>query len=298
MHPVFLQIGPFALRYYSLMIILAVILASLFGIREAKRRGLDPNKLLDFILYTVVFGIVGARIYYVIFELGNYTSRYPWKAGDLIQGPGGWFASLNGTLPYEFFAIWHGGLAIHGGLIGGIITAIILSKRWKLDFWTMCDTMAPFIILGQACGRIGNLMNGDAHGTRTDLPWGLMFPDNTPAAQDMITRFGTNCPVHPTMIYEFIWNLTGFFILYKLRLKKWASGVIICSYFIYYSIGRFFIEMFRGDSLMFGPMKMAQFIGVCIILTAIGVIIYRVESAKKAKESVINPEPVKKIASE
>ena len=282
MQPLFLQIGNFSLRYYSLMYLLAVILAGMFVIREYKRLGLDYTKIPDLILYAFVFGILGARIYYVTFEFANYI-RLPWSFGDFSHGLGGFFGSLNGTLPCEFIAIWHGGLAIHGGLIGGILTAYILCRKWKLHFWQTLDIFAPFLILGQACGRIGNLMNGDAHGVRTDLPWGIQFPDNTPAGQDMIMHYGQNYPVHPTMIYEFIWNLLGFIILYKLRLKKWASGVMICLYFIYYSIGRFFIEGVRGDSLMMGPLKMAQFIGLVIILVAAGVIYYRIKYSKDEK---------------
>lgn len=285
MHPILIQIGPLAIRYYSLMIILGVILGSMLAVREAKRRGLDPNKVLDFILYAVIAGILCARIYYVAFEFHNYTTRYQWGFGNFSQGLGLWFQSLNGTLPYEFIAIWHGGLAIHGGLIGGLFVAIFLSIKWKINFWELGDTLAPFTLLGQACGRIGNLMNGDAHGIRTDLPWGLIFPMDTPAAQDMIARYSANYPVHPTMIYEFIWNLIGFVILYKLRLKKWASGVLFCCYFIYYSIGRTVIEMFRGDSLMLGSLKMAQFIGIVIIFICVGIILYRVEKEKKNQNS-------------
>ncbi len=245
MHPVLFEFGPIEIRFYGLMYVVAILVGLSLIKREARRKmiGLSDEEITNFVLWVVVGGIVGARLYYVIFNWGFY-SRYP------------------GEIP----AIWHGGLAIHGGLLGGISVAYLYLKKKGIPFWRMADTVAPAIILGQAFGRFGNFMNGDAHGVPTDLPWGIKFPPESVAGRDTIARYGKNLPLHPTMLYEMVLNLSIFFFLwFYLRRRKAKDGFVFATYLVLYSAGRFFIESFRADSLMVGPLRVAQVVSLLLV---------------------------------
>lgn len=274
MHPIFLQVGPLAIRYYSLMIIMGVIAATLFAQREARRRGWDPDMLIDYALYVVIGGILGSRIYYVIFQWPQYREHLA-----------------------EIPKIWHGGLAIHGGWLAGLLVTYFFARTKNLSFWEMADVMAPLLLLGQAFGRIGNLMNGDAHGIPTQLPWGIRFPANTAAffdtsiPKDPILRDHT-VPLHPTMIYENLWNITGFLILWAVRKKPWPTGTHFALTLVWSGIGRAIIESFRGDSLMLGNLKMAQFIGILMVTVAIGIILYRLEEERRHPGATVQSRPL------
>ena len=248
MHPVLFRFGPIEIRFYGLMYVAAILAGSYLIEKEAKRKGLplSSDEVMNFILVTVVGGILGARIYYVLFNLGYYTS-----------------------FPSEIPAVWHGGLAIHGGLIGGILFAWLYLRRKKAPFWRMADSVAPALILGQAFGRFGNFLNGDAHGRPTTLPWGIVFPPESIAG----TEF-PNTPTHPTMLYEMIINLGIFSILwFALRKKGAKDGFIFALYIIMYSSGRFFVEYFRADSLMLGEIRAAQVLSLILIALAGSVMI-------------------------
>lgn len=225
------------------MYVIAILVGLSLIKKEVRRKGIDllDENVTDFLLWTVVGGIIGARIYYVIFN---------WE-----------FYSLH---PREIPAVWHGGLAIHGGLIGGFTAAYIYLKRARIPFWRMADACAPSIILGQALGRFGNFMNGDAHGVPTDLPWGVVFPKGSIAGDQF-----PNTPTHPTMLYELVINLSIFlFLWFVLRKRSYKDGFIFATYIILYSAGRFFVEAFRADSLMLGPLRAAQVASIILIIIA------------------------------
>ena len=165
-------------------------------------------------------------------------------------------------------AVWHGGLAIHGALIGGLVSTAIYARRNGLDFWYWADILAPGIILGQAIGRWGNYMNQEAFGGPTRLPWGIYIePAKRPVEWAGFSRF------HPTFLYESLWNLIGFGVLIYLSRRQtakpasWPNGSIFLSYAVYYSIGRFFIEGMRTDSLMLGPIRVAQLVSLAVIIS-------------------------------
>ena len=228
------------------MIIIGIV-AGIFIIRSnMKFKGYNPDVVLDFIVYLVPAGIIGARIYYVIFNWGYYSR-------NLIEIP----------------AIWHGGLAIHGAIIAGVLTCWLFTRRQSFSFWELADSTAPGIILGQTFGRFGNFMNGDAHGVPTNLPWGMIFPAGTPAGNEY-----PNTPIHPVMLYELIINFSIFLFLWSIRKKKLPDGTHLLLYLSLYSIGRFFVEFLRGDSLMLGPLRMAQVIGVAIVIGS-SLLLYR-----------------------
>ncbi|MCK5237052.1 MAG: prolipoprotein diacylglyceryl transferase [Deltaproteobacteria bacterium] len=260
MHPVIFTIGSFELRFYGLMYVIAIIIGSFLLRSEVRRKGiaLSDDETLNFLMWVIIGGIVGARIYYVIFNLGYYMDY-----------------------PVEIPAVWHGGLAIHGGIIGGLVAGVIYLKRKSVSFWPMADACAPVLIQGQCFGRIGNFMNGDAHGMPTDMPWGIVF-----SAESIAGREFPGIPLHPTMLYELILNFSIFLFLWLfMRKREYKSGFVFALYIALYSGGRFFVEIFRADSLMIGPLKTAQVISIALVLGAVLVILTKKLYFRKAEEA-------------
>lgn len=244
MHPILFEYGPIQIRFYGLMYVVAILVGSYLIKKEVKRRGvkLTDDDVMNFILWAVLGGIIGARLYYVVFNLNYYLAN-----------------------PKEIPAVWHGGLAFHGGLIGGIIFAYAYLKRHGIKFWKMADVVAPAIILGQAFGRFGNFMNGDAHGMPTTMPWGIIFPPESIAGAEF-----PNIPLHPVMLYEMAINSSIFFFLWLyLKNRKHKDGFVFAVYLLLYSIGRFIVENFRADSLMLGYLRTAQVVSISVAVAAV-----------------------------
>lgn len=244
MHPILFEFGPIQIRFYGLMYVIAILAGSFLIKREVRRKGikLTEDDVMNFILWSVLGGIVGARIYYIAFNWDYYSA-------NLRDIP----------------AVWHGGLAIHGGLIGGILVAYIYLKQRGISFWKMADSVAPAIILGQAFGRFGNFMNGDAHGRPTAMPWGIVFPPGSIAGREF-----PNIPLHPTMLYEMAINISIFLILwFGLRNREHKNGFIFAAYLMLYSLGRFVVESFRADSLMMGPIRAAQAVSLTLAVATL-----------------------------
>jgi|SRR3712207_6520117 len=218
--------------WYGIFIAVGMMLAVFISTREAKRLGYDENYVMDLCLFMIPIGIIGARLYYVIFSWQDY-------AGSLV----------------EIVNIRGGGLAIHGGIIGGLLTVLVYSRLKKLDFFKMVDIVVLGLPLAQAIGRWGNFVNQEAHGGPTDLPWGIMVDGQK---------------VHPTFLYESVWDFLLFVLLMRLRKTKKYQGELLAVYMVVYSLGRFFIEGLRTDSLMFGPIRMAQFVSILGICMGIG----------------------------
>lgn len=257
MHPILFQVGPVTVRWYGLMYVIAIIVGIFLTRYLVKRRGLaiSLDDILDFVLITIPIAIIFARLYYVAFQWNSYYSLHP---GDIYK-------------------IWQGGLAIHGGLIGGALALWIFARWKKFSYWQFADMVVPAVILGQALGRFGNFMNGDAYGTPTNLPWGLYFPAKSPAGQRYCPgTLSDTCqiPLHPTMLYELIGNLMIFGILWWLSRKRFRAGFLTSVYLILYSALRFVVEIFRGDSLYYpgfwfiapDTLKAAQVISVLLIV--------------------------------
>lgn len=243
--PLVLQIGPLSIRWYGLLFATGVLLGTWLAQREAVRRGEDPEELLNVIVCGVMIGLIGARLYYVLFNWSYYSSN-----------------------PLKILAVWEGGLAIHGGLLFGGLSAVIYSVRKRLPVLTYLDIMAPSAPLGQAIGRWGNFFNQEAFGIPTDLPWKLYIePYYRPPHLAVYEYF------HPTFLYESLWNLLVFAILYfvlRHRLQRVSGSLALC-YLGLYSVGRFFVEGLRIDSLMLGPVRAAQVMSVVLIaLSLIG----------------------------
>ena len=230
MHPILLQVGPITIRYYGLMYVIAISFGFFLLSKEVRRKQLEltTDNLLDLLLWTVPMAIIGARLYFVVFHWGDYY----------------------GTHPMDIFKLWQGGLAIHGGVLVGILVVYLFSRFRKVSFWDLTDAFVPSLILGQAIGRIGNLTNGDAHGLPTTLPWGIRFPAGSEAWEDFPGQ-----ATHPSMIYEMLLNLAIFAFLWAIRKRGYRAGFSTALYFILYAIGRSIISFTRADSLWLGATK-------------------------------------------
>jgi phosphatidylglycerol:prolipoprotein diacylglycerol transferase len=221
MHPILLQIGKVEIRWYGVMIALAFLAGTLLGVREARRRGYNPELIYDLLFYVMLAGIAGARLYYILFSNPGYFFRHP----------------------LEITAIWQGGLALHGGLIGGLLAGIWFCRKRRLAFWSFADLLTPSILLGQAVGRGACTLNGCSYGKPTTLPWAVLFTD--PAAQAP-----HNLPLHPTQLYEMASDFAILLFLWSFRRKTRFDGQLFLMYLVLYAAARFILEFFRGDSLM------------------------------------------------
>ena len=227
--PVAFTIGNIDIMWYGVLIASAMLIAVVISSLRAPRHNLTSDDVLDIVIWMLPCGVIGARLYYVIFNWDLY-------AGNIS-------AILN---------IRGGGLAIHGGLIAGLITAYLVCRKKKIGFLNALDLFLPTVALAQAIGRWGNFFNSEAHGTATDLPWAIIVDGQK---------------VHPTFLYESIWCLLLFILLsYIDKRKRSFNGQIACLYGMLYSVERFFVEWLRTDSLMIGPFKQAQVLSLCIIV--------------------------------
>ncbi len=269
----------FPIKYYSLMYILALLVAIRVGKYEAKKYGIAPKLIEEAGTWVIFSGIIGARITYIIGEWSYYKD-------NLI----------------EIIAIWRGirGLAIHGGILGAAIGILLFSRKYKISVWRIFDIAVAPTLLGQAFGRIGNLMNGEAHGVPTftplkvllksnfsqwwlvnkdkvDLnlkelvPWGIVFPPGTPAGDEF-----PNIPVHPTMIYEMILNVIGAALLFfYFRKKDMPSGYLAAIYMIMYAVIRTIVTIFRADEWFVYGINVSILFNILFVMIALAVFYVR-----------------------
>lgn len=245
------NIGGWSVRWYGLIIGLGIIAAYLLFTREAKRKGIHEDKSLDLIFWTVMIGFIGARLYYVLFRLDYYLAN----PGLIIQ-------------------IWQGGLAIYGGIIAGVITLIVLSRRYHLTVTTVLDIAAPSVMLAQVIGRWGNFINQEAHGGAVSREFleSLFLPGFIIGQMNVEGIY-----YHPTFLYESLWNLIGVALLLVLRRKPrfFRQGEVAASYLIWYGVGRAFIEGLRTDSLYLGSLRVSQWLSILLVIGGVAFIIYR-----------------------
>ena len=242
MDPVAFKIFGIEVMWYGILISIGVIIGTLLALREAKRVGVDENDFLDLLLFAIPAAVVGARAYYVMFSWDYYKNN-----------------------PIQILNFRGGGLAIHGAIIAAVITAIIFTRKRGLDFWKIADIAAPSLALGQSIGRWGNYINKEAYGIPTDLPWGIMI---------------NGVKVHHTFLYESIGDFLVFlFLIWYRREKAKESGEVFLLYIILYSLIRFFVESLRIDSLMIGPIRVAQLVSITAIV--VGLALFFVRRKKK-----------------
>ncbi len=241
LNPIAFKIGTIPIHWYGILIDTAFILGAALAYHHAKKARLSTDHLLNIIILIIPAAMIGARLYYVIFNWQSYAHN-----------------------PLEAFAIWHGGLAIHGGLIAGVIVGYLYIKNQRLNFWEYADVVAPSIILGQAIGRWGNFINQEAYGYPVSSKFISHFPTFIQKQMYIENQFH-----HPTFLYESLWNLAVFtFLIYIFRRRQF-NGQVMLLYLALYSVGRFFVESLRMDSEMLGPFRLAQVISILLIGLAI-----------------------------
>lgn len=253
--------------WYSLAIATGVLIGLFVATKEAKRTNQNPELYSDFLMYAFIFSIIGARTYYVIFSWDTYKD-------DLLS----------------IFALRQGGLAIYGGVIFAFITAYFFTKKKKLNFLLFVDTCIPGLIMGQAIGRWGNFVNREAFGGYTDSIFAIRYmksqvSDLTPIILENLVNFNgvEYIQVHPTFLYESFWNLCLFiFVIIYIKHKKF-DGEIMALYFIFYGIGRFWIEGLRTDQLIFFNTGLAtsQILSVVLVIFGLGYMIFMRIKIKK-----------------
>ena len=268
MNPVLFTFENFEIRWYSVLILTGVILGYIIAEKEAKRFRFNTDFFFNMFFYALIFGIIGARLYYVAFNWSSYASN-----------------------PISILYVWEGGLAIHGGIIAGLITMYLYCKKYNVRLLKITDMAVPGILLAQSIGRWGNFFNMEAHGgavLRSTL-------ENLHLPEFIINGMNINgVYYHPTFFYESLWCLFGFIIFILLKHFKYLKvGSLTFSYLCFYSVGRFVIETLRTDSLMLGGFKVAQVLSV--ILFIIGIIGLMLETRKGKFEDLYSEPNHEKI---
>lgn len=256
-------------NWYGLIITCGMILAVLYALWHAKIEGVKSDDIIDLALFLIVFGVIGARLYYVIMEFDQY----------LVTG-GSFWKNLTGTL-YNIVAVWNGGLAIYGGIIAGFLAAIVVARRKRLRFSVVADIAGPAVMVGQIIGRWGNFVNVEAFGAATDLPWrmGVLY------SFDGGITFVTEKFVHPTFLYESLWNLAGLILITYLYKKKKFHGQMFLTYMTWYGFGRMLIEGLRADSLYIGTIRVSQMVGLLTFILGAVLLIYNLRKINKSQNS-------------
>jgi phosphatidylglycerol---prolipoprotein diacylglyceryl transferase len=237
------QVGPFVIRWYGILMATAIVVGLWLGHRQARRERLPADDFVSVAQWSILAGLVGARIYEVAFNWDYY-----------------------GQYPSKIIAVWEGGLAIHGGLIAGAVVGVWLARRWRLPILRSFDVAAPSIAIGQAIGRWGNFFNEEAFGRPTNLPWKLYIsPPHRPPGFAQYDYF------HPTFLYESLWDFVVFLVLVlglRARLRDRPGALFFC-YIGLYSLGRFTIEAIRLDSFWLGPFRVPQLASLAGIAIAV-----------------------------
>lgn len=250
--PVAFDIFGWPIRWYGIFIGAAILLALTFASRDFRRKGWDEEFILDSAVWTILIGFIGARVYYVLFELDYY-----------LQNPG------------EILQIWNGGIAIYGGVIAGGLTLYFYAKSKKMDPLFVTDTVAPYLLLAQAIGRWGNFVNQEAHGGEVTLEF---LQDTLHLPQFIVDGMHIDgAYYHPTFLYESVWNILGVAVLLfvRSRNKTLRIGDTTLLYLIWYSFGRFFIEGLRTDSLWWGPFRVSQVLAAVLFIGALLIFVAR-----------------------
>lgn len=276
--PIFLQLGPLTVRWYGLMIVTGAMLAAYVATLEARRRDEDSNHVWDMLVWCLILGIIGARLYHVLSSPvgGNRGFHY-----YFVENPFTTLTIFEVAIPFPTaFLIWEGGIGIFGALVGGLLAVIIYTRRHRLNLWRWLDILAPGMLLAQAIGRWGNYFNQELYGPPTTLPWGITITNvnqRIPPFDDL-TIYPLTTTFHPLFLYESLWNLTGFILLMWLGRKyadKWVDGDIFSLYLIWYPLGRTLIESLRPDAWTLSGIPTAQIVSLALMLIGIGLIFYR-----------------------
>jgi phosphatidylglycerol---prolipoprotein diacylglyceryl transferase len=255
--PVLVTIGGLKIHWYGIMIALGLYAGIQVALRDAPRRGISRDQLMNVALLAAVLGIVGGRLYYVVQNNPSFYLHHP----------------------AEIIAVWNGGMAFYGAIFGGALALAISAWRWQIPFWSLLDVGALGMTLGQAIGRVGNIINGDIVGYKTN-GWGFEYTNpNT---------FGPlNTPVQPANLYELLISLALFLLLWNLRKRIHPEGLLAMLYVLLYSISQFFIFFLRDNIVILGGLKQAQVTAIVVIILTIPIIVYLLRKERREPK----PEP-------
>lgn len=270
-NPIAFSLGPLEVHWYGVIIASAIFVAIFLSMREAEKRGLEGDSIIDIALWALPIAFIGARLYYVLFELGYYLQN-----------------------PDQILAIWNGGIAIYGGLIAGGLTVYWFAKKKGIPIWLLLDILAPNVLLAQAIGRWGNFINQEAHGGEVSLS----FLEKLHLPEFIINQMNiSGVYYHPTFLYESLWSLLGFFVILVLRQRKHLlrRGEVALAYVLWYSLGRFFIEGLRTDSLwLLDWLRVSQALSVILFIGGIVVWFIRRQDYPPKPYYLEGMEPIEK----
>lgn len=263
--PVIFHVGHFPFRWYALFTIIAAGTAWWLGMREARRKGLPTDRAEGSLVWIFVGAIVGARLFHVIDRPESYLAQ-----------------------PLEVFALWNGGLAAWGGIIGGIVSGVAYFRRVGLDLRTVLDAAAPAMILGQGLGRLACIPNGDAYGAPTDLPWAFIYTN--PGA--MVPPELRGVPLHPYAVYELVFDLALFAVLWAVRKRRpfvAIPGLLFVGYLGAYSVGRFLLTYTRMEKVWFLGLQEAQVFSIAGFVVALVLLVFLLRPRQRAGGRLVLP---------
>ena len=273
-----IEAGNFKVAWYGLIIMTGIILAILYVWYRFKVNYMKTDDLIDLAFFTVVSGVIGARLYYIIFKLESY----------IVTTKGNFFANVWASL-VKMVSVWEGGLAIYGGIIAGGIAAVLVARHKKMNILKILDFLAPAVMLAQSIGRWGNFCNAEAHGGPVSPDFFLSMGIRNEGS--IVTNF-----YHPTYLYESLWNLVGFLVIWLVFVQLKSSkklhkfnGQIFYSYLIWYGLGRAWIEGMRADSLYLidNVIRVSQLVALLSFIAGTALMIYSFVMIHKGKENVL-----------
>lgn len=253
--PVIVQLGSFALRWYSLFFAIAIVAGVRVGLREAARKGIVGEQVQSLAIWAVVGGMVGARLFHVLDRWGDYADD-----------------------PLRILNVWEGGLAVYGGLIGGLLTGLAYALRHGLPVWKLADAAAPGMVLGQGLGRLACIPNGDAIGAPADVPWAFIYTNpKSMAPADLL-----GVPTQPYAVYELLFNLAVFALLWRLRRVFRTDGLLFLTYVLIQVSGRFLLTSFRVEKVWFWGLQEAQVVALLAVAIALPLLLWRLRTGAGA----------------
>ena len=265
MHPELFRIGPLAIQSYGVMLALSFIIGIYVAVHLGEKKGLKGDDIVNIGFISIVASIVGSRLFYVIFHTEEFQGRWHYAF---------WPVQEDGTIGI-------GGLILLGGFLLALFSSLVYMNKKKLNFWKIADSIAPAIGLGIFFTRIGCFLNGCCFGKACDLPWGIIFPFNSPAGSIM-----TEIHIHPTQLYSSLYGVLIFGILIMLNRYKFFDGILIGTFFVLYGISRFFIDFYRFyESQMFiiNGLQFNQIVSLIMLISGIGILFYRYKISKKSQ---------------
>lgn len=257
MYPVLVDLGWWQLRSYGVFVAVAILVGAWWSAREGERRGIMRSVISDAFWWIALPGLIGARLYYVLFsEPETYLAR-----------------------PWEILAVWHGGLSVHGALLAWLLGAVWYVRRRGVRFWRFADAVAPGLVLGQAVGQIACLLNGDTYGRPTTLPWAITFTH-----PEAMAPLGV--PLHPVQIYELFAYLAVFLVVQWMARRATHEGTTVLTYAVFYGAARFAMEFFRGDPPVVAGIIVPQAVSVGLALAAVGTLVVLRQTAWRVQRRI------------